>query len=317
MSIFQSVRSAVYIGLLTGALFAQALSAAESKGAPAVLTAAQIVDKHVAARGGLAAWRAVQTLSVAGKLEAGAGDSIARSRKVALQGEGASVKRAERVAAAADAAKEAQTQVLLPFRLELKRPHKSRLEVDVAGQTAVQVYDGEHGWKLRPFLNRNDVEPFTEDEANSEAAKADLDGPLVDYAARGTQIALEGTEPVDGQAAYKLKLTMRNGDVQHVWIDAQSFLDVKVEGSPRRMDGKLRSVWIRQRDFKPVQGVMVPYVLETSTEGDPHSHKMLVETVAVNHPLDDARFTKSQVLVAATPPAAAPPTPAPAAKPKS
>ena len=29
------------------------------------------------------------------------------------------------------------------------------------------MYDGTQGWKLRPFLNRNDVEPFTADEARS------------------------------------------------------------------------------------------------------------------------------------------------------
>src|SRR5882757_1716258 len=56
---------------------------ADSKTAPAHLTAAQIVDKHVAARGGLQAWRAVQALSVTGKMDAGSGDSTARAMKIA------------------------------------------------------------------------------------------------------------------------------------------------------------------------------------------------------------------------------------------
>lgn len=307
-------RAAVFMSIVAGIVLTQALGASESKAPPAGLSAAQIVDKHVAARGGLAAWRAVQTLSVNGKLEAGAGDSFARSRKLALEGVGASVKRAERAAAAADSAKAAAAQVQLPFRLEMKRPRQSRLEVDFAGKTAVQVYDGQNGWKLRPFLNRGDVEPFTEDEAKSEAGKADLAGPLVDYAAKGTQVALEATEPVDGHPAYKLKLTMKNGDVQHVWIDVQSFLDVKVEGSPRRMDGKMHNVWVYQRDFRAVQGLKVPFLYETAVEGYSQTHRMMVESVNVNRALDDARFAKPQVLVAATPPAAAPVTPLPAKK---
>jgi hypothetical protein len=308
------VTGRAFIGILAGTLLAQALAATDSKMPASGLSAAQIVDKHVAARGGLNAWRALQTLSINGKLEAGAGDSIVRSKKLALEGVGASVKRAERAAAAADSAKAAAEQVQLPFRLEMKRPRKSRLEIDVAGKTAVQVYDGQNGWKLRPFLNRNDVEPFTEDEAKSEAAKADLDGPLLDYAARGTQVALEATEPVDGHPAYKLKLTMKNGDVQHVWIDAQSFLDVKVEGSPRRMDGKMHNVWVYQRDFRAVQGLKVPFVYETVVDGYSQKHRMMVESVNVNRALDDARFAKPRVLVAATPPAAAPVTLAPARK---
>jgi hypothetical protein len=245
---------------------------------------------------------------VTGKLDAGSGDSAARSAALARRGTGASVEHRGRAAAiAADADKTAATQqVQLPFRLEMKRPRKSRLEIDFAGKTAVQVYDGQNGWKLRPFLNRDDVEPFTADEAKSEAAKADLEGPLVDYSAKGTRVALEGTEPVEGHNAYKLKLTFKNGDVQHIWIDVQSFLDVKVEGVPRRMDGKMRSLWIYQRDFRSVQGVKVPYVYDTAIEGNPRTHRMVMESVTVNRTLEDARFEKPQVRVAASPqPAAA------------
>src|SRR5882762_11761412 len=309
-------KAPVLMSILAGVLLTPVLAAAESKPSPAGLSAAQIVEKHVAARGGLTAWRAVQTLSVTGKLDAGTGDAVARSTKLALAGVGASVKRGERAAAqAAVADKAAQEQVQLPFRLEMKRPRKSRLEIDFAGKTAVQVYDGQNGWKLRPYLNRDDVEPFSADEAKSEEAKADLEPPLVDYAAKGSRVALEAMEPVDGHNAYKLKLTLKNGDVQHIWVDAQSFLDVKAEGVPRRMDGKMRTVWIYQRDFRAVQGLMVPYVYETANEGNPHTHRMVIESVAVNRTLEDARFAKPQVLVAATPPAAKPATPAPAKKP--
>src|SRR5205814_314624 len=269
------------MSLLAGACLTQALAAADTK-APAVgVSVAQIVEKHVAARGGLKAWRTVQTLSMSGKLDAGTPDSIERSAKIARQGMGASVKAAPAAAAQGGTDKTAQ-QVQLPFRLEMKRPRKSRLEIDFAGKTAVQVYDGQNGWKFRPYLNRDDVEPFTADEAKSEAAKADIEGPLLDYAAKGTQVGLEGMEPVDGHNAYKLKVTPKNGEVQHIWIDAQSFLDVKVEGVPRRMDGKMRNVFIYQRDFRSVQGVMVPYLYETAIQGDPHTHRAVIESVAVN-----------------------------------
>jgi hypothetical protein len=307
-------RAAVLASLLAGGCLAQALAAAESPTASATgLSAAQIVEKHVAARGGLSAWRAVQTLAVSGKLEAGTADSAVRSARVARDGLGARGRRgAEAARERAQSEKAAAEQVVLPFRLEMKRPRKSRLEVDFAGKTATQVYDGQNGWKLRPFLNRDDVEPFTADEAKTEAAKADLEGPLLDYAAKGSRVALEGMEPVEGHNAYKLKLTHANGDVQHIWIDTQSFLDVKVEGAQHRLDGKMRNVWIYQRDFRSVQGLKVPFVYDTAIDGNPHTHKMLIESVAVNPPLDDARFAKPQVLVAGAPPvpAAAPVLPA-------
>jgi hypothetical protein len=264
--------------------------AADAKTGQTNLTVAQIVESHVAARGGLQAWRAVQTMSLTGKMEAGSGDSVTRSTRFVQE----TLSRSSKMELPdnKDSQEQGDKQVRLPFKLEMKRGHKSRLEIEFAGKTAVQVYDGTNGWKLRPFLNRNDVQPFTSEEAKSEAAKADLDGPLVDYTAKGTKLELEGVEPVEGHPAYKLKLTLKSGDVQHVWIDAQSFLDVKIEGTPRRMDGHIRNVWVYQRDFRAVQGLQVPYVLETAVEGYNDKRRILIQSVVVNSRMDDALFTK-------------------------
>src|SRR5262249_15266739 len=145
---------------------------------------------------------------------------------------------------------------------------------------------------LRPFLNRNDVEPFTPQEAKVAAETADIEDPLIDSKAKGTKVELERVEKVDGRDAYKLKLTKKGGAVQNVWVDAKSFLDVKVEGAPRRMDGRMRKVWVYQRDFRPVQGLKIPFVVETVVDGYPQAHKILVEKIAVNPSLDAATFAK-------------------------
>jgi outer membrane lipoprotein-sorting protein len=272
-----------------------ALWAADNK-AVAGLTAEQIVEKHVAARGGLAAWHAVQTMSWTGKMDAGVGDSVARSQNYVAQMWGSKAPKsraaARQEALKGEAAKPEAKQVQLPFVLEMKRPGKSRIELEFAGKTAIQVYDGKAGWMKRPYLNRDDWEPFNAEQAKASAGMWDMDGPLIDYAAKGTKVALEGVEKVDGNDAYKLKLTLKGGTVKHVWIDQKSFLDVKVEGTPQRMDGKVRTVWVTQRDFRPVQGVMLPFELQTVVDGYPDQHKMQLEKVAVNPQLDDNRFKK-------------------------
>jgi outer membrane lipoprotein-sorting protein len=258
----------------------------------AKLTAAQVVEKNVAARGGLTAWRAVHSLTWSGKLDAGAGDSIERSRRFSQNQGRLSNSRMDHSALPKP---EDKKQIELPFKYEMKRPRKSRMEIEFAGKTAVQIYDGANGWKMRPYLNRSDVEAFTSDELKAEADKADLDGYLVDYTAKGTKVELDGMEKVEGHDAYKLKVTPKSGRVQYVWVDAQSFLDVKVSGTPRRMDGKMHNVAIYQRDFKNVQGLMIPFVLETAVDGYRDTHKVTIENVEVNPKLEDALFTKPQV----------------------
>jgi hypothetical protein len=233
------------------------VSSAQAMGS---LTAAQLIDKNIAAKGGLQSWRAVQSMTFSGKLDAGG-----------------------------------KSKTQLPFVLEKKRPRKTRVEIVFANDTAVQVYDGANGWKLRPYLGRRTVEPYSPEELKSAAFESDVDGPLVDYAGKGSKVELEGVEKVENQDAYKLKVTMKGGQVQHLWLDAGTFLEVKVEGTPRRMDGKMRPVSIYLRDYKTVNGLQVPYVIETAVEGNRDTHKMLVESVAVNSKLDDALFAKPNV----------------------
>jgi hypothetical protein len=287
----------VLLGLIASVCMPAALWATVGNAAAPSLTAQQIVEKHVAARGGLQAWRAVQTMSWSGNLEAGVGDSVARSKSWVAQSwghkkSGTTRAAAPDVAAKGTAPKPEAKQVQLPFVMDVKRPGMSRVELEFAGKKAIQVFDGKNGWMTRPYLNRDDWEPFSAEQTGSQVGKWDIDGPLFDYAAKGTKVALEGVDKVDGQDSYRLKLTLKDGKVQHVWIDARTFLDVKVEGAPRRMDGRMHTVYVYQRDFRPVQGVLVPFVLETVVDGYPDAHKMLIEKVALNPKLDDALFKK-------------------------
>jgi outer membrane lipoprotein-sorting protein len=269
-------------------------NAADAPKAEAKLSASEIVDRNVAARGGLAAWRAVQTITWKGKMDAGAGDSMARSQRYA-RGRMAPTSRTVKPEGPTGTKADADKQVQLPFMLEKKRPRKERWELEFAGKTAIQVYDGTNGWKVRPFLNRNDVEPYTAEEMKAAATETDLDGLLIDYKAKGGRVELEGTEKVEGRDAYKLKVTTSNGDARRVWVDAQSFLEVKMDGTPHRMDGKYRNVNIYLRDYRTVQGVTLPYLIETEVEGYRPTHKMIIESVVVNPKLDDSLFAKPQI----------------------
>jgi hypothetical protein len=260
------------ISLFPGCLLSLAAVAATFTAAaavpqtPAPLSVEQIVERNIAARGGLAAWRAVKTLTIAGELDAGG-----------------------------------KPNHTLPFVLKEKRPRKSRLEIVFKDQTSVQVYDGRQGWKVRPFLNRNEVETYTPAETKSAAAEQDLDGPLVDYAAKGTQIALAGSEPVEGHPAYKLRLTLRNGVKRSLWIDAGSFLDLKMEGEPRKLDGRLHNVAVYFRDYKTEHALTTPRLQETAVEGVKQPYKLTILRVAVNEPVDDSLFQKPQLAALAVP----------------
>ena len=269
------------------------------------LSATAIVDKNVAARGGLQAWRAVQTMSLSGKLGAGGNQRATLAAPAAVPSGPVTSKKGVRPLAPSRPVEEAQ----LPFVMELKRPHKMRFELEFAGQTAVQIYDGANGWKLRPYLNRRVVEPYTPEEIKMSSMQADLDGPLVDYAAKGTRVELAGMEKVEGRDTYKLKLSLKDGRVLHAWIDAQTFLEAKMEGQPRRMDGTDHPVEVYFQDYREVNGLQIPFVLETRVlpvaktalgfrDTPVPPEKITIEKVVVNPKLEESLFTKPEIQMA-------------------
>ncbi|MBV8828417.1 MAG: hypothetical protein JO108_04240 [Acidobacteriaceae bacterium] len=260
------------------------------------LTAAETVERNVVARGGLRAWRDVQTMSLTGKLTAGGNQRATIATTARRPGQ-------------ATLSPRPAEEVQLPFVMELKRPRKMRFELRFNGQAAVQIYDGQNGWKLRPYLNRTTAEPYTDEELKISALQADLDGPLIDYAQKGTSIALDGQEKVEGRDTYKLKVAMKNGHVLHVWIDAQTFLEAKIEGAPRRLDGVPHPVEIYFRDYRAVDGLQIPFALETRVLPVPQigrgskvplipSERTTIEKVEINPKLAEAEFAKPEVQVA-------------------
>jgi hypothetical protein len=231
--------------------------------APPRLTAEQIVERNVAARGGLEAWRAVKAISMTGQLDAGG-----------------------------------KQDVKLPFTMTMKRPHSSRLELHFQDQTALQVYDGIQGWKVRPFLKRTAVVPYPPAATRAAADADQLDGMLIDHVAKGTKVAVAGMDTVEGKSAYRLDLASKDGVARHLWVDATSFLEVKVDGEPRRLDGKMHAVAVYYRDYRREAGLMVPHTLETAVEGVKATHRMTIESVKINPAIDGTAFLKPQRTVA-------------------
>jgi hypothetical protein len=292
-----AVRHAVAVLAAAAALLAQA--------APPPMSAEQIVEKNVAARGGLAAWRAVKAMRMSGLMDAGKTrpESMtkaideARMRNVPRRNLAESGVIQPLTPAQVEELKKRGEQIKtiqLPFSMDLQRPRMQRLEIEVNKQTAVQVYDGQQGWKLRPYLGRREVEPYTTAELKQAADQQDLDGYLIDHAAKGTRIAYAGADRFEGRDVYKLNLTLKDGQTRQVWIDAQTFLEVKID-EPRKLHGRNKTVSTVLRDYRTVDGVKVPFLIETQVSGTTDSNKIVVDKVVVNPPLEAGRFAKPAV----------------------
>jgi outer membrane lipoprotein-sorting protein len=235
-------------------MFRRTLNAVLAVAALAAPASAQTVDevvaKSFAARGGLAKLRAVQTIRMTGRMSVGADD--------------------------------------LAMVVEMKRPNKIRVDTSGRGRNAVQAYDGRTAWGIAPMgTGRPEVLPG--EMAKAIAEQADIDGPLVDYEAKGYRVELVGKERVDGRSAFQLKVTRKNGNVEYYFLDARSYLPLRVEGRRTVRNSEIEGEGT-MGDYKEVGGFLWPHRLENGAKGMPDKQVLTIEKIEINPPIDDARF---------------------------
>ena len=166
-----------------------------------------------------------------------------------------------------------------PFTRWTQRPNQMRLEIYVPGMTGIQAYDGETAWWYMPFMGHAAAEVMPPEMARMMAQGADFDGPLVDWKAKGHEVDLLGTEPHDGGTAYKIKITLNDGDVQTHWIDTETFLPVRIS-SPQQD--------IEFEEWKELDGI--PYPATMVVMGDMGEQIIYVDEIEFNADVSNVKF---------------------------
>jgi hypothetical protein len=281
---------------VAGLAWAEPVGGGAPGGAPMVAGATapsvdEILARNAAARGSIAAWKALRTLSEKGHIEHG-------------QMKGPKTRHGNAAAGARAAGSSDQN---VPFTLSIQRPHKMRLELNLGDLAALQLFDGTRGWFVQPSPRGPVVREFTPGESRALASQLDPEGPLLDAAAKGTTVALEGEDLLEGGPAYRLALTLQGGEVRHLWVDAKSWLDVKIDGT-RLVDGKAWPMETWFYDWKTYGGLRIPCRIETAVNDVRSSTRILVDRVLLNEPIDEAQFRLPPATVAPppVPPLAAP-----------
>ena len=246
-----STRLALLFLIAAGAWLAPAAAIRAEE--PRQLTLEQIIERNAEAKGGLDALHAIASLRVTGKLLVNGG------------------------------------QLELAYAQTKKRPGEVRTEATLQGMTLVQAFDGAQGWQVSPFQGRKDPEKVSADDAKSMVEDAEIDGPLVDWKAKGNTVELLGTEDVDGTLAHKLKVTRKNGDIVYVYLDPEHFLEIRTV-SQRIERGAQVEVETDLGDYEKIGGVFIPFSIESGRKGSTDKQKIILEKAEANVPVDDAVF---------------------------
>jgi outer membrane lipoprotein-sorting protein len=176
----------------------------------------------------------------------------------------------------------------LPITIQQKRPNAFRMDATFQGQSVTQAYDGEIGWQVNPFQGVSEPDKMAGDDLKEAQEQADIDGALVDYKEKGHTVELVGKEDLEGTPAYKLKLTLKTGDVRYIYIDAANYLELKVTAK-RKSPGGEQEVDIYPSNYKPVNGVLFPFSIEQKVAGQTQV-QIAIDKIEIDAPVDDAAF---------------------------
>jgi hypothetical protein len=241
--------------------FAGVAHAAAHPNKPLATTAAEVIDRNVAVRGGQEAWRKVNTMMWLGHLERGG------------RADGPHI----------------------PFVMQLERPNRTRFEIKEQYNQFTRIFDGSRGWKVRPGNDgQPDMKAFSKEEVNYARDEFAIDGPLLDYKAKGVTADLDGIDMLDGHKAYRLSLKLASGTARKVWVDVETNLQVRYDRPATSPFAPGAPVSLYYTGYKTVDGLKIPAGLQTSSAPNRSvretGDKLVIDRMIVNPKLDAQAF---------------------------
>lgn len=232
-----------------GLILVTSVATAQSPATPSVDT---IVARYLAARGGADRIRSVKAIRLTGHMEFGQGLSGVDT-------------------------------------VEMARGGRVRTTVHLPAGTLIQGYDGRTVWGINPFQGDTAPHPLDAGTTKNVIAGGDMDGPLLDYRARGIRVSVARLDTADGRPAWALMVIRPDSNVDTYFVDTASYRLTRWQGH-RLADGAPVTYETYFRDYRQVAGLWYSCRLESHTLGRPGRQLIIVDSVAVDAPVDDGRF---------------------------
>jgi len=228
-------------------------------------TAAELVARNLAARGGAEKWSRIHTLELRGKFDAWS-DPVAMT-------------------------------------IERARPAQYRFDYRLFGTPAVLACDGKTPWLASAALGAPEPQPIEDSWKRNVIEDSGFVSRLQQLAEDGAPMEVLGRGDVDGVAAWKLQASPA-GVPSEVWyLDAKTGLELKRESTTfdvfsGAVEMPMETYYM---DFREVEGVRFPFREERHF--GTRYHVFELDAVRINPEIAPARFAAPKKPDAAAPPA--------------
>ena len=213
-------------------------------------TADEIIQKHITAIGGADNWKKITSIKATGSVNAN-GQELPVTTTV-LQGKGA------------------------------------RMEFSINGMVCYQIMTTKEGWSYFPIGGQTKPEAIPEEMVKQSQDGLDLQGPLIDYKAKGNKVVYLGKDQVEGTECYKLKVTYKNGKEETMFLDASNYYHIRTIEKVKA-NGKEEEQTANYGNYQKLpEGIVYPMSVD---EG---MGSVAFKTVEINKPVDESIFKPTE-----------------------
>ncbi len=178
----------------------------------------------------------------------------------------------------------------MELKMSYKKPLMSRIEVNFSGKKIIYAYDGKTAWQISPFTGIEGPQILTGEQADEAKETAEMfENPLIDYKKKGSKVELLGKDEVEGTEVFKVKLIKKDKKEIIYYIDTETFIDLKVEITRIRKDGKEIKSESYMGDYKKVNGIMSAFSIKNKVNGV-DTGNILITSIKYDEPIEDSFF---------------------------
>ena len=157
---------------------------------------------------------------------------------------------------------ESGTQVMgndAPTKTSIIAGKGYRNETDFNGQMIMQVVTDKNAWMINPFAGASEATAMSDDDFKAASDAVFVPDPLVNYAANGATVELQGQEKVGDVNAYKIKYTNKFGSDIVFYIDSATNYIIQTVKKGTAMGQEVTVTTAYSNYQKTDFGIFMPY----------------------------------------------------------
>lgn len=164
-----------------------------------------------------------------------------------------------------------------------------RIDITAMGMAGYIIQTVTEGWRFLPFQGQAKPEATPAETVKEVADALDIQSSFLNYKEKGHQVELVGKEDVEGTEAFKLKLKMKGGLEQTIFLDPTTYYIIKVVTKSKATGQEVEQSQTFSNYKKIDSGYVFPFSMTGFGPGE-----LTISKIQVNVPIDEKIFKVSE-----------------------